>query len=126
MKIFLADPHLEVRAALRLVLEQQPDIQVVGEGRDMIELIGQIIDNCPDVILLDPSLPGLNLHRRTSKSSLEEFLETVHRLCPYVSVIVISSQPKTQEYTGVDGFVCKSDPPETLLSLLEHAMHKRR
>lgn len=126
MKILLADPLPEVRGALRLLLEQQPDICLIRETHDSIELFAQVIDDCPDVILLDPSLPGLNLHRRSSKSSLMEFLESVHRLCPSVSVIVISSQPKTQEYTGVDVFVCKSDPPETLLSLLEYAIHKRR
>ena len=125
MKILLADPHLEVRAALRLVLEQQPGIHVAGEVRDAIGLIAWVANDCPDVILLDPELPGVHMPRRVQMSSLAELVETLHKLCPAVRVIGLSSQPNAEKdcmLVKADAFFCKSDPPDALLALLQHIL----
>ena len=92
MKILLADPHQEVRTALKLVLEQQPDIHVIGEARDTIELFSQVASECPDVVLLDTDLPGLQMSRRMTRSSLAELVEILRKFCPALRVIGLSSQ----------------------------------
>jgi len=122
MKILIADPHPEVRAALRLVLEQQPDLRVVGEARDTIELLGQVTNECPNVVLLDTDLPGVQIPRRVTKSSLAELVEILHKLCPALRVISLSSLPSAEKdcvLAKADAFFCKSDPPDALLTLLQ-------
>jgi DNA-binding NarL/FixJ family response regulator len=123
MKILLADPHHEVRAALRLVLEQQPEKLIIEEARDSIELFTQVANGCPDIVLVDQELPGIQINRQFLKSSFVEFIEALHLLCPSVYVIATSSRPNTEKETGrmnADAFICKSDPPDALLLLLKH------
>ncbi len=53
IRVVLADDHLVVRAGIRMLLEQDPDIEVVGEadnGEQAIELVSL---HSPDVLLLD-------------------------------------------------------------------------
>lgn len=125
MKILLADPHQEVRAALRLVLEQHPAICIVGEACDTIELFSQMTTDCPDVVLLDPDLPGLQIPRGTRRSPLSELVAILHKLCPALRVISLSSVPSTAKDHGLakaDAFFCKSDPPDALLALLQQIL----
>lgn len=125
MKILLADPHLEVRSALRLVLEQQPEIHVICEARDTIELLSQVTSECPDVVLLDTDLPGLHISRRMAISSLADLVEILRKLCPVLCVISLSSQPNAEKYcmlAKTDAFFSKSDPPDALLALLQQML----
>lgn len=124
MKILLADPHHEVRSALRLALEQQPDIRVVDEACDTIELFGQLTNECPDVVLLDPDLPGFQISSRVGRSPLGELVEIFHKLCFALRVISLRSQPNAEKdcmLAKADAFFCKSDPPDALLALLQRA-----
>ncbi len=60
LKVLIADDHGVVRKGLRLLLEQYPEIEVVGEaanGRDVVRLAGEL---GPDVILMDVAMPLLN------------------------------------------------------------------
>jgi DNA-binding NarL/FixJ family response regulator len=60
IRVLLADDHKMIRAGLRLVLEQQADVVVVGEaddGRDAVALAG---DLKPDVVVMDVAMPNLN------------------------------------------------------------------
>lgn len=144
MRILLADGNAEVLSALRLVLEQpgenQPRYVIVGEAPDTIRLFAQVTSCCPDVVLLDTDLPGLLVPRRaTGKSSasrtgseitspLAELVETVRLLCPSVYLIALSSRPNAEKESlraKMDAFACKSDPPESLVNLLNHIFETR-
>ena len=58
--VFLADDHAVVREGLRLLLEAQPDIEVVGEASNGREAVEQARTLCPDVAILDIAMPELN------------------------------------------------------------------
>jgi two-component system response regulator NreC len=58
-RLLLADDHAVLRSGLRLLLEAQPDLKVVGEAGDGREAIGLAQSLQPDVILLDLTMPGL-------------------------------------------------------------------
>lgn len=66
-RILLADDHAILRAGLRLLIDQQPDLAVVGEAGDGNEALAKAKQLQPDVILLDLNMPGLDglaaLHR---------------------------------------------------------------
>ena len=60
IRILLADDHQLMRQGLRSMLEEQSDLEVVGEadnGRDAVRLAGELR---PDVVIMDVTMPGLN------------------------------------------------------------------
>ena len=60
VRIFLADDHTVMRAGIRLVLERQPDLHVVGEASDGRETVNAIERLHPDVVVMDIAMPNLN------------------------------------------------------------------
>jgi two-component system, NarL family, response regulator NreC len=60
IRIFLADDHTVMRAGIRLVLERQPDLHVVGEASDGRETVNAIERFHPDVVVMDIAMPNLN------------------------------------------------------------------
>jgi len=59
MRVLLADDQSKVRSALRLLLEQRPGVQILGEAVDATGLLDWMKAACPDLVLLDWELPGL-------------------------------------------------------------------
>jgi DNA-binding NarL/FixJ family response regulator len=112
MDVLLADDQAKVRSALRLLLEQQPEVDVLGEAVDATGLVDWVKATSPDLVLLDWELPGLSPER----------LATLRELCPSVVVIALSGQPEARRAAltaGADGFVSKGDPPERLLDAID-------
>lgn len=59
LRILLADDHAVVRAGLRMIIGNQPDMEVVGEAADGREAIQEAERLRPDVVVLDLTMPGL-------------------------------------------------------------------
>jgi DNA-binding NarL/FixJ family response regulator len=117
IRILLADDQPHVRSALRLLLEQQPGVQVLGEAADAQGLLDWIKAACPDLVLLDWELPGLDA---------KVLLPALRDLCPNLAVIALSGRPETRKNAldaGADGFASKGDPPERLLAAVECWRH---
>lgn len=108
MRILLADDQASVRSALRLLLEQSLNGEIVGECADATSLLQTIAHAEPDVILLDWELPGLPAVQLMRLLRFEK---------PGVSIIALSSRPEASRQAvsaGVDAFVSKNAPPEIL------------
>lgn len=60
LRVVIADDHAPVRAALRLLLEAQPGLQVVGEAADGVEAIERVHELHPDVVVMDVSMPNMD------------------------------------------------------------------
>ena len=60
VRIVLADDHTLMRQGLRLVLERQPEFIIVGEASNGREAVDLAIQEVPDVIVMDISMPLLN------------------------------------------------------------------
>src|SRR5438128_6012270 len=58
--LLVADDHAIVRAGLRLLLEKEPDLIVVGEAGDGEEAIAKALELAPDVVLLDVMMPNVS------------------------------------------------------------------
>ncbi len=70
--ILLADDHAIVRAGLRLLLEAEPDFEVVGEAADGVEAVAEAIRLHPTVVLMDVTMPrtnGLDAAAQVSRST---------------------------------------------------------
>ena len=122
MRILLADNEPRVRSALRLLLEQQPVVDIVEEVTNTQELQDHVRNHCPDVLLLDWALLG-----STSKNPLTS-LRNFH---PGIFIIVLDSKPQTRQIAlvaGANEFVSKNEPPEKLLAAIKsyRVSNKRR
>jgi DNA-binding NarL/FixJ family response regulator len=60
INVVLADDHTIVRDGLRALLEANPDIKVVGDAANGREVLNQVIDSKPDVVIMDISMPEIN------------------------------------------------------------------
>ena len=110
MDILLADDHIDVRRALICLLENECDLQLASEANNADELLRLLVHTCPDLVLLDWELPGIDTC---------DLLTQLRELYPRVKVIALSAYPEACEEAasaGVQWFVSKGDPPERLLT----------
>ncbi len=113
--ILLADDDPHARSALRLLLEQEPDVRVLAETGAAAELLARVTLFRPRLVLLDWDLPELDP---------EKFMAAIRDCCPEVGVIALSSRPEASGSAlslGIDHFVCKGDAPDRLLDLIRRA-----
>ncbi len=114
LRVLLVDDHLLFLASLRMILEMDPGIEVVGEvtnGRGVLEAIGQ---SNPDVVCMDINMPDLNGIEATQQ------LLAVH---PHVKVIGLSVHASLASVVvmfnaGASGYVIKSDAGKELLQAI--------
>ena len=112
MRILLAHDQPNVRFALRVLLEREPGLAIVGEATDGDDLLSRVETTLPDVVLLGWELPGL---------TTTDYLSLLRRIRPDLLVIALSvrSEARTAALSaGADAFVSKGDPPERLLAAL--------
>lgn len=72
IKIFIADDHVLVREGIKAMLETQPDIEAIGEAGDGREAVEKVLQLCPDVVLMDISMPlmdGIIATRQIKKAN---------------------------------------------------------
>ncbi len=117
-RIIVADADQRVRSALRILLQEEPGLVVVGESSDLPSLMAQVAELVPDLVLLDWELPG-----RPAAAILVAQTTIDYR----PMIIVFSARPESEEAVlaaGADAFVSKGDPPEALLSAFRRLTQK--
>jgi DNA-binding NarL/FixJ family response regulator len=110
IRVLVADDQALVRGGFRLILEAQPDIEVVGEAADGREAVTRAKDQRPDVVLMDirmPGMDGLAATRllMTSQSPPRVLMLTTFDLDEYVYDALRA---------GASGFLLKDVRPEQL------------
>jgi two-component system response regulator DesR len=120
MRVLLADDQDSVRSALKLLLEQESGIEIVGESADATAVLQAIERAQPDLILLDWELPGL---------PPVQLLRLLRFERPSLTIIAMSSRPEAKKQANalhVDAFFSKSAPPEELLTIIKEQIRSRR
>jgi DNA-binding NarL/FixJ family response regulator len=118
MRVLLADDRKKVRSALRLLLEHKRGLRTVGEAEDAEGLFAQAASIHPNLVLLDWELPGLLANGS---------LSALRQVCPDSCVIALSGRPEARRAAlaaGVDAFVSKVEPPESLLDAIEDCQRR--
>jgi DNA-binding NarL/FixJ family response regulator len=113
MHVLLADDQPRVRFALRVLLERQVGLEMVGEAVDAKGLLAQTEATHPDLVLLGWELPGL---------ASVGWLSTLREIHPDLYVIALSGRPGARRAAldaGADAFISKTDPPERLLAAID-------
>lgn len=114
IRIVLADDHAAMRHGLRLVLEQQPDFEVVGEASDGREAVALAETLKPDVAVLDITMPNLN--------GIEAARQIIGKQ-PVVSIIVLSMHADESFVlralkAGARGYVLKESAEGDLINAI--------
>jgi DNA-binding NarL/FixJ family response regulator len=101
MTVFLADDQPEVRAAIRLLLDEQDGLSLAGEAASAAELDDRLPGSSADLLLVDWDLPGLDRERLLSAAAAGQIGR----------IVALTT------HTPLDGvpFVSKSQPPYCLL-----------
>jgi DNA-binding NarL/FixJ family response regulator len=113
MRVLLADDQAKVRSALRLLLEHQPDVEILGEAVDTTGLLDWVKAACPDLVFFDWELPEL---------PATALLPALRFHCPELRVIALSGRPEARKVAleaGADAFVSKGDPPDQMLMTID-------
>jgi DNA-binding NarL/FixJ family response regulator len=103
-RILLADDHAIVRRGLRLILDAEPDLEVVAEAADGAEAIRLARETTPDLAVVDVSMPLITGLQATSE---------IARAAPGVRVLILSMHDNEQYFfealrVGASGYVLKS------------------
>jgi DNA-binding NarL/FixJ family response regulator len=114
INVLLADDHSIVRAGLRRIVEESGDMVVIAEASNGREAIQLVQKNCPDVAVIDISMPdvdGLEVtqHLLTVYPNLPIIILTMHEEDQYV-VRAIES--------GAMGYITKRSAPEQLVTAI--------
>jgi len=114
LRILLADDHAIVRQGLKLLIDAQPDMTVVGEAADGDTVVAQAQALQPDVVVMDISMPGTNGLTAT---------RTLKERQPALVVLVLTRHEEDrylQELlrAGASGYVLKQSPPPQLLQAI--------
>ena len=112
IRVLVVDDQSMVRAGFRLLLADEPDLEVVAEASNGLEAVAQAARFHPDVILMDirmPQLDGLEATRRilAADPAARVLVLTTFNLDEYVYEALRA---------GASGFVLKDDPPEQLIA----------
>lgn len=81
IQVFIVDDHAMMREGLRMMLEGQEDLRIVGEAANGQEAIQAVSRQCPDVVIMDVMMPVLNGIEATRQ---------VRALCPSTAVVMLS------------------------------------
>ena len=60
IKLMLADDHAVVRSGLRMLLDAQPDMEIIAEAESGEEAVTKVQELKPDIVLMDVEMPGMN------------------------------------------------------------------
>jgi DNA-binding NarL/FixJ family response regulator len=116
IRLLLVDDEAMVRTGLRLILEAEDDLRVVGEASNGVEAIDQATRLQPDVILMDvrmPRMDGVEACRRlVEASNAKVVILTTFDLDEHLFAAVRA---------GASGFLLKASPPEELVAAIRAA-----
>ena len=118
IRVLVVDDHALFRRGLQMVLEQEPDIDVVGEASDGAEAVQQAADTTPDIVLMDVRMP---------KRGGIDACTAIHETVPSARIIMLTiSDEEADLYdaikAGAMGYLLKEISIEEVASAIR-AVH---
>jgi DNA-binding NarL/FixJ family response regulator len=111
LRIILAEDHQTVREGIKLLVNSQPDMEVIGEADNGGAAIKEVQKLAPDIIVMDISMPELNGLKATRK---------LKQVCPAVKVLTLTRHTDDAYLqqlieAGASGYVLKQSAPTELI-----------
>ncbi|GIK56999.1 MAG: response regulator transcription factor [Chloroflexi bacterium] len=114
IRLLLVDDHAVVRSGLRMLLQAQPDMRIVGEAESGTEAIHQVRLHRPDVVLMDIQMPDMNGIEATKE---------IKKMSASTAVLALTMHEDDQYFfemlrAGASGYVPKRAAPDELVSAI--------
>ena len=103
LRVIIVDDHALFRRGLEMVLENEPDIEVVGEAHDGQQAVDRTTELMPDVVLMDVRMP---------RRSGIEATQRIKELMPHVKIVVLTNSDEEADLyeaikAGASGYLLK-------------------
>ena len=114
IRILLADDHTILRAGLKMMLNAQPDMEIVGEAQDGRQSMQEAQRLQPDIILMDITMPDMNGIEATKQ---------IKKLLPEIKILILTMH-EHDEYifqalrAGASGYMLKEAADTELISAI--------
>ena len=114
LRIVLAEDHTTVREGIKLLVDAQPDMEVIGEAGDGEAVIELATKLDPDIVLMDISMPVLNGLKATKK---------LRALRPNIKILTLTRHTddgylRQLISAGANGYVLKQSAPSELINAI--------
>jgi DNA-binding NarL/FixJ family response regulator len=114
-RIVLVEDHAMIRETIKKSLEEVPDLKVVGELNDGLEVLDFLKHTVPDMIILDLSMPNLHGFEAT---------KLIKSLYPKVKILILTMHKTKMHVTralecGADGYIVKENALSDLIVAIE-------
>jgi two-component system, NarL family, response regulator NreC len=114
IRLLLVDDHAVIRSGLRMLLQAQPDFEIVGEAETGLEAIAQVKKHQPDIVLMDIQMPDMNGIEATKK---------LRSISPQTAILALTMHEDDQYFfemlhAGAAGYVPKRAAPDELVSAI--------
>jgi DNA-binding NarL/FixJ family response regulator len=121
VRILIADDFEAWRLAVRTLLQNRTDWQIVSEARDGLEVVQKASKLRPDVVLLDIGMPGQNGIAAAAQ---------IRQLSPNSKIIFVTANSDSDviheaQNAGLDGYVLKFKGGNELIAAIEKALGKQ-
>jgi DNA-binding NarL/FixJ family response regulator len=122
ISVFLADDHRVLRDGLRILLESQDDIKVVGEAENGNKAIEGILSIKPNVVVMDITMPELNGIDAT---------QSIHETLPEIGIVILSIHSDSEHIfralqAGAQGYLLKESAGSEVISAVRAVYLGRR
>lgn len=119
IEVLVVDDHRSFAEALALAVSLEPDLRCQPPVATAEEALARVEVSCPDVVLLDVLLPGMD-----GVAAIPE----VRARCPDARIVVLTADPRGETFidavdAGADGFLSKEVPFDRVLDAIRHADH---
>lgn len=114
IRVFLIDDHNIVRDGIRMILGEQPDMEVVGEAPDGRDALAKIIETNPDIVTTDIEMPGMDGISIAKKIKTRD---------PRIKVLVLTAHSEPSRIgealqAGVNGYLLKINAGRDLIQAI--------
>jgi DNA-binding NarL/FixJ family response regulator len=118
LRVLIADDHALFRRGLEMVLNSEPDIEVVGEAHDGEQAVDRAAELMPDVVLMDVRMP-----RRSGIEATQKIKEQL----PHVKILVLTNSDEEADLydsikAGASGYLLKEISTEEVAESIRSVM----
>ena len=121
IRVLIVDDHAVLRSGLRLLVDDAPDMEVVGEAGDGASALDLIGTTQPDVVLLDDTLPDI-----AASEIIRRVRHGTTRSCDFLVLMMYIEERQLQSVldAGAAGCVAKLDADADLLIAIRETHHR--
>ena len=115
IRVFIVEDHQMTLVGLTMLLQKNPEIEVIGDSRDGATAVEKVLEVKPDLVLMDIGLPEMDGIEATQRIKAVE---------PGIKIIMLTSKDTENEVfaalsAGADAYCLKGVPPETLITAIQ-------